>query len=78
MLIKLLYFAQISEKVGKSSEEIEFRGSNTEDLMKQLYAKYPKLEGLTFKIAVDQVLINENTDLKNGDEVALLPPFAGG
>lgn len=78
MLIKLLYFAQISEKVGKSSEEIEFSGYNTEDLMKQLYVTYPKLEGLTFKIAVDQVLINENTDLKNGDEVALLPPFAGG
>ena len=78
MKIKLLYFAQVSEKLGLSSEEISFDGSNSDELVKLLNEKYPILNDLKFKVAVDQTLINTTTELKDGVEVALLPPFAGG
>lgn len=78
MKIKLLYFAQVSEKLGLSSEEISFDGSNSDELLNHLNEKYPDLKELKFKIAVDQTLINTTTELKDGVEVALLPPFAGG
>jgi molybdopterin synthase sulfur carrier subunit len=78
MKIKLLYFAQVSEKLGISSEEISFDGSDSNELLSYLNEKYPDLKELKFKIAVDQTLINTTTALKDGVEVALLPPFAGG
>jgi len=31
-----------------------------------------------FTIAVNQSIVNEKTAWNNGDEVALLPPYAGG
>lgn len=79
MQIKLLYFAQISEKTGVSNEILEVADDSTSDvLLEILYTKYPALKGMTFKLAVDQNLINSSVKLKTGDEVALLPPFAGG
>jgi molybdopterin converting factor small subunit len=29
-------------------------------------------------VAVNQILISRNTALKDGDEVALMPPYSGG
>ena len=79
MKIKLLYFGQVEEKVGISSEEIEITELFTsDDLMLMLHNKYPKLREIKFNTAVNQALIKSKTDLKDGFEVALLPPFAGG
>ncbi|MFT7198043.1 MAG: molybdopterin synthase sulfur carrier subunit, partial [Marinoscillum sp.] len=39
--------------------------------------RYQGLSDLTFQLAVNQVLTT-TADLKEGDEVAFLPPFAGG
>ncbi|KXK05778.1 MAG: ThiS family protein [Chlorobi bacterium OLB4] len=51
---------------------------DTDQLLKTLFNKYPMLEGLKFKVSVDRKIINENTALHNGSEVAILPPFSGG
>ncbi|MCB9225327.1 MAG: molybdopterin converting factor subunit 1 [Crocinitomicaceae bacterium] len=76
--MKVLYFAQVAEKVGCSKEEIMMEGNTTEDLLNYLKNKYAVLNDMTFKLAVDQTLIHENISIKDGTEVALLPPFAGG
>lgn len=51
---------------------------DTDLLRKRLISDYPKLVDYPFVVAVDKKVINENRTLKEDDEVALLPPFAGG
>lgn len=79
MTVSVLYFAQIAEKLGLGSEEIELsQDANSDELIKILTEKYPVLQSLTFNIAVDQELVRKAVELKDGAEIALLPPFAGG
>ncbi|MGH7256347.1 MAG: MoaD/ThiS family protein, partial [Nitrospirales bacterium] len=52
------------------------------DLIARLDATYPKIGELLHKkrvlISVNQDIAHEDLEIKDGDEVALLPPFAGG
>jgi len=47
-------------------------------LKHQLFALYPSLQGRQFIIAVNKQKANDSTVLKEDDEIALIPPFAGG
>jgi molybdopterin converting factor subunit 1 len=78
MILKLKYFGMIAEAVGKENEEIDFAESTVEELEKVLKNKYAKLASMNFKIAVNQSIVNADFKLNDNDEVALLPPFAGG
>ena len=49
------------------------------DLKAKLYEKYPKMEQLkSLLIAVNEEYGNDNYILKEGDEIALIPPVSGG
>lgn len=77
MEIQVLAFGQIAEITGKSAwmiADIE----DTKTLLEALIKSFPLLQEIKFAIAVNKKIINENTGLKNRDEVALLPPFSGG
>ena len=79
MKVSILYFAQVAEKTGISSEEIEVAtGCDSEQLVEMLKEKYPAIKTLTFNIAVGQELTRSAVELTEGAEIALLPPFAGG
>ena len=41
---------------------------------------FPEFVHYNFRISVNSVIVNNDhdTDLKDGDEIALMPPFAGG
>ncbi|MAU17202.1 MAG: molybdopterin synthase sulfur carrier subunit [Muricauda sp.] len=78
MKVTVKYFGLVAEAADKSEEVIELSEVLTaSELKKQC------LEGLaiTDKDSV-QIAVNQNLDdaitIKDGDEVALLPPFAGG
>lgn len=43
-----------------------------------LTSNYPILEKNQYKIAVNQEIVGNEHVLRDGDEVAFLPPFAGG
>jgi len=72
------YFGLVAEAADKSEEVIELNGELT-----ALELKAQCLNGLAIadkdsvQIAVNQNL-DDKTTIKDGDEVALLPPFAGG
>ena len=51
---------------------------DTDELVQQLHTQYPMLKNATYLIAVDKVLIRENTPINLSSEIALLPPFSGG
>ncbi|HJM16659.1 MAG TPA: MoaD/ThiS family protein [Flavobacteriales bacterium] len=74
---KVLFFGILEDVVG--SKEIIISNINSSDeLIKNIKDLYPELGNKTFQVSVNQQLINTNTTLNNGDEIALLPPFAGG
>ncbi len=57
-------------------------GRRVKDLVAILEAKHPQIGELIHKkkvlVSVNQEIAHEQTEVKDGDEVALLPPFAGG
>ena len=57
-------------------------GRQVKDLVELLDAGYPMIGELIHKkkvlVSVNQEIAHEETEIRDGDEVALLPPFAGG
>ena len=68
----------ITEWAGTDSGTIEVDGSTIQDLKSALMRSIPQLETITFQIAVNQSIASNETELNENDEVAVLPPFAGG
>lgn len=52
--------------------------ADTNNLVNELKRQYPLLNQAKYIIAVDKQTVTENTTLKDGSTVALLPPFSGG
>ena len=77
MKVKVLLFGVLAEKAGKSVIEVE-KVKDLDALLKHIYSHYPEMESLSFQVSHNHDLVTENVVFKNGDEVALLPPFAGG
>jgi MoaE-MoaD fusion protein len=57
-------------------------GTQVKDLVGLLDAGYPAIGELIHKkkvlVSVNQEIAHEETEIREGDEIALLPPFAGG
>ena len=57
-------------------------GRKVKDLVGVLESGYPEIGELIHKkkvlVSVNQEIAHEETEIKDGDEIALLPPFAGG
>lgn len=77
MLITIKYFGQIAEVTQKEEESLEFSGALVSELIEQLYKKYAPLKNKDFKIAQNQEFVTLETQV-SGNDIALLPPFAGG
>lgn len=75
MTIKI--FGQLVDIMGSNSFEVADI-NNTDELINDLQSKYPALKNSKYNIAVNRNIIQANTILKPGAEVALLPPFSGG
>jgi len=79
MKLHLHYFGILAETTNCAKETMELPdNSNTADLQQALLKKYPQLNHQLFRIAVNQKMAQEPTALTDGDEIAALPPFAGG
>jgi molybdopterin converting factor small subunit len=79
MKLKLLFFGALTDVVSNKQQIVD--GIDTKDIKTLdsfLKLKYPVLNSYKYKIAVNQQIINENKLLNDGDEIAFLPPFAGG
>ena len=51
---------------------------DTDALLQKLTELNPKFNQYQFSIAINKKLVDSVTKLNEGDEIALLPPFAGG
>ena len=77
MTITLKYFGLIAEVTKCEEEKLSFSGNLIAELLNYLYLKYPELKNKDFQVAQDQELVSFETKI-TGNEIALLPPFAGG
>ena len=77
-MLKIKYFGMVAEAVGTNEEELEFAHTTIQDLNDLLNNKYSKLKTINFQYAVNQSIVENSVELNDNDEIALLPPFAGG
>ncbi|MDG1475847.1 MAG: MoaD/ThiS family protein [Vicingaceae bacterium] len=78
MTLTIKYFGMTAEGSGKTEESVHSNYSSIAELKKDIINKHPKLEKINFKIAANQTIVNEDYLLSGDEEIALLPPFAGG
>lgn len=62
---------------GKTAETFE-APETLGELNELLIARFPKLSVISYRLSVNRQLTTGNQQLIDGDEIALLPPFAGG
>ncbi len=77
MKVKVLFFGILSEIAGCNEQLIKDVGT-VGDLKTLLSAQYPTFGNYQFQTSVNQIISKDSKKLGNNDEIALLPPFAGG
>jgi molybdopterin synthase sulfur carrier subunit len=77
MKVKVLFFGVLSEIAG-TGIKVYNEVKSTEHLKLRVTDDFPEIIHYKFKLSLNNEIINCDTNLKNGDEVAFLPPFAGG
>jgi len=82
-MIKVLFFAKLSEQLG--CRELNINGEliqDTDQLFQYLHTQNDEwpaiLKAQTWLMAVNQNMTTDNIKLKAGDEVAYFPPVTGG
>lgn len=77
MEINIRYFGQLEELTAKKEEVINQEFKTLEELKNHLVRTYPELEKIHFKMAQDNRIEVESSEIK-GSVIDLLPPFSGG
>ena len=81
MKVRIRLFAMLREKAGWRERELELpHGSSIEDAWRQLSAEVPALEPTrsSVRFALNRRYAAADQVLTDGDELALIPPVAGG
>ncbi len=81
MIVRLRFFALYRELVGKEESRIELpEGALVSDLLREVRRHEPRLRDLPEHVlaAVNLDYVPPDHPLRHGDEVALIPPVAGG
>lgn len=77
-MVKVLFFAQLQERIGTSELTLNVENVTVSELKKRLEQEY----SLTFEdfimTAVNEEYAYHETIVHNGDTVAFIPPVSGG
>ena len=82
-MVTVKYFANLKQMAGKDEDQFDVKeGTTLEQLSDLIKQSVPQLGDMVREkkvmISVNYDVVPLDTVLKNGDEVALLPPFSGG
>ena len=75
--VKVLFFGVLMSESGKQGIEVKDVRTISE-LKDKLVKEYPKFSTYQYQVFVNQEQIKGNQSLNPNDEIALIPPFAGG
>ena len=81
MKIKVKLFAVLREKIGTSVVIMDIpEFSTVSDVVNELKCKYPMLDPFVDHVmfAVNTEYVQDTYQIKDSDEVALIPPVSGG
>ena len=80
MKVNVKCFSQVQYALGQTELLVELEnGSKASDLEKLIRIRAKgKLDDVSLRVAINQNYVNEDTELKDGDEIALIPPVQGG
>ena len=81
MRITIRYFAAHRDIIGRSEEQLDLApGATVGSVWELLVARYSRMAGYTGRLlyAVNQDFATPATELRDGDEVAFIPPVSGG
>mgnify|MGYP001560367768 CR=1 FL=1 len=81
MRIQVLYFAVFRERIGREDESIEVPvGADVAAALAVLGAQHEVVRAMRgrFRVALNQTMVDDTHALADGDELALIPPVAGG
>ncbi len=79
--VRLLYFAVLRDITGSATAEIDLpNGSNAADVWDRLRTQHRELGSYRQPpmVAVNEEYVGPNHILRDGDELAFIPPVAGG
>ncbi len=74
--MEILLFGAIAEKAGASTVQVQ--ATSLDALRTALVAHIPGLDRMRYAIAVDRQVVTDDRALSGHEEIAVLPPFAGG
>ncbi|MDC4205664.1 MAG: MoaD/ThiS family protein [Candidatus Manganitrophus sp.] len=82
-MVKIRFFAVLKKIVGKEEVVLDVeKGTTLEQLLSRLERDLPPLQQIMKEgkvlISVNQEVVPKECLIQNGDEIAFLPPFAGG
>lgn len=80
MKIKVLGFGIVREIFGNQSIEIDvYEGLTVSGLREVLESEFPKMKSLkSYMIALDEEYADEDQEISNLHEIAVIPPVSGG
>jgi len=83
MKVNVRYFASVREALGTGAEAIDTSAPSLGALRDELIARGEPhasvlARGRAVRMALDQVMSNEQAALREGSEVAFFPPVTGG
>ncbi len=80
MNLTLKYFGLLVDITLKKEEVLQLDQNNVvlSDVKSAVESLYEELKNTNYSIAVNQLMGNLDTNIKDQDIIALLPPFAGG
>ena len=77
MQVKVLFFGVLSDVTGTDCRhytEVKSVG----ELKLRIMDDYPEVQHYNYRISLNNEILNSDMNLNDGDELALMPPFAGG
>ena len=77
MEVKVLFFGVLSEVAGTGVKHYRDVKS-VADLKIRSNDDFPEIAHYNFRVSVNSEITDKDLVLKTGDEIALMPPFAGG
>ena len=74
--VTVLFFGYLQARIGHPKVQSEARSLRA--LREEMAARFPVLGQAGYSVAVNGTVYPRDKELQPGDEVAFLPPFAGG